>query len=84
MAAPIDIRAKVAGWRAAAQAAELAREQSLGPSELLAVAEELRELNPTAFERPDPVREREIEAVRNAWKVLRARWRRDDASSPRP
>ena len=83
MASPITIQQKLAGWRAAEQAANAERSSSLDATELLNAADEIRDLNPAAFEGSDPVREREVEAVRNAWKTLRERWRRDEPSSPR-
>lgn len=80
MASRMTIQQKLAGWQTAERVANANREASLSPAELLAAAEELRDLNPDVFEGADPIRDREVQAVRCAWKILRERWQRDGAS----
>jgi hypothetical protein len=80
MRSRITVQQKLAGWQAAERVASAEREAALDPAELLAAAEEIRALNPDAFEGADPIRDREVQAVRNAWKTLHERWQRDGAS----
>lgn len=73
------IRRRVAGWRAA-EAREIQHrrgEEPVTPDQALSFAFEARALNPEAFERADPLREREVLAVQATWNKLRERlgWR---------
>lgn len=65
----------MAGWRAAeAREVELRRREGpLHPDEAFGFALEAWELNPEAFEAPDPEREREAAKVWEAWAKLRER-----------
>ncbi len=75
-----QLRGKVAGWRAAEARAQAERRTSpLTPAEALVAAEEIRALNPAAFQGEDPVREREVAEARRAWARVRKQWR----SNPR-
>jgi len=69
----------MAGWRAA-EAREIAERRHKGPmssEDAWTFALEVWELNPGAFETPDPAREREATNARAAWTKLRERlgWR---------
>ena len=75
-----QLRRKVWGWRAAEERADAERRRlRLTATESLEAAEEIRALNPAAFEGADPVREREVAEVRKAWARVRERWRRSVA-----
>jgi hypothetical protein len=72
-----QLRNKVAGWRAAEARTQAERKPlPLSLAEALATAEELRALNPAAFQGEDPVREREVAEARRAWARVRKQWRR--------
>jgi hypothetical protein len=75
-----QLRQRVFGWRAAEQAEQRTRHQEkpLSAEDALAVADEIRAMNPAAFTAADAVREREVEAARRAWDKLRERmgWKR--------
>ena len=74
------LQRRLGGWRAAeAREVELRRlEGPLHPDEAFAFALEAWELNPGAFEAPDPAREREAAKAMEAWAKLRERlpWQR--------
>jgi hypothetical protein len=75
-----QLRRKLSGWRAAEERGRAERRNSrLTAAESLAAAEEVRALNPAAFEGADPVREREVAEARRAWARVRERWRRSAA-----
>jgi hypothetical protein len=76
-ASPDDLRRRIAGWRAAEkrEAALRRNEPILEPNQAFALALELCALDATDPDKTDPVRERDVEATRNAWAKLREHFR---------
>ena len=72
-----QLRRRVQGWRAAeARERELRRiEGPMNPAESFEAGMELCELLPDLSSAPDPLRTREVEQARLAWRRLRDAWR---------
>lgn len=68
-----DVQRRMAQWRMAAERerAHARTERRLTSEESFLVAVELIELS-DATSRPDPLRERDVEAVRRQWSTLRS------------
>jgi hypothetical protein len=85
-ASPDDLRRRIAGWRAAEQRERAVRREEpiLEPARSLELALELCELDATDPDKTDPVRERGVEATRDAWSRLRKHFRCQASSKHHP